>query len=97
MGRATRLPPQFGHRPPSVVSAQPRQKVHSKLQIIASVDAGGRSLSQHSQLGRSSSIVLQCNAGDLAAGVWPLALPAAGHGPDCFLISVGQDVILRAI
>lgn len=37
--------------------AQPEQKVHSKEQILASVDSGGRSLSQHSQLGRNSSIL----------------------------------------
>jgi len=57
MGRCTRLPPQFGQRPCSLVSAQWQQNVHSKLQIIASSEEGGRSLSQHSQFGRSSSIV----------------------------------------
>ena len=57
-GRATSSPPQFGQRPPSVVSAQSRQKVHSKLQITASVAPGGRSLLQHSQLGRRSNIVV---------------------------------------
>jgi hypothetical protein len=46
MGRATNSPPQFGQRPPRVVSAQSRQKVHSKLQIMASVASGGRSLFQ---------------------------------------------------
>jgi hypothetical protein len=58
MGRETSSPPQFGQRPPSAVSVQPRQKVHSKLQIMASVASGGRSLLQHSQLGRSSNIVI---------------------------------------
>jgi hypothetical protein len=58
IGRGTRLPPQFGQRPPSRCSAQSRQKVHSNVQITASVAAGGKSLSQHSQFGRSSSI---CN------------------------------------
>src|SRR5580704_16732748 len=29
--RATNSPPQFGQRPPSVVSTQSRQKIHSKL------------------------------------------------------------------
>src|SRR5260221_7118080 len=48
MGRTTRFPPQFGQRPPNVVSVQSRQKVHSKLQIMASADLGGRSLLQHS-------------------------------------------------
>jgi hypothetical protein len=56
MGRATKSPPQFGQRPPRRPSAQSRQKVHSKVQITASVAAGGKSLSQHSQFGRSSSI-----------------------------------------
>jgi hypothetical protein len=32
--------------------------VHSNEQIIASVAAGGRSLLQHSQLGRRSSMLL---------------------------------------
>src|ERR1700733_6740702 len=56
MGRATRFPPQFGQRPPSVVSVQSWQNVHSKLQIMASAASAGRSLLQHSQLGLSSSI-----------------------------------------
>jgi hypothetical protein len=56
MGRDTKGPPQLGQRPPSLLSTQPRQKVHSNEQIIASVDSGGRSLSQHSQLGRNSSM-----------------------------------------
>jgi hypothetical protein len=55
-GRATKLPPQFGQRPPSRLSTQSRQNVHSNEQIIASVADGGKSLLQHSQLGRSSSI-----------------------------------------
>src|SRR6266849_6173334 len=45
IGRATRLPPQFGQRPSSLVSAQVRQNAHSNEQIIASVAAAGRSLS----------------------------------------------------
>jgi hypothetical protein len=55
IGRGSSPPPQFGQRPPSLVSTQSRQNVHSKLQIIASGACGGRSLLQHSQLGRSSS------------------------------------------
>ena len=51
-----KLPPQFGQTPPSTSSTQSAQKVHSKVQIIASRASGGRSLSQHSQLGRSSSM-----------------------------------------
>jgi hypothetical protein len=57
IGRTEKLPPQFGQTPQSTVSAQSVQNVHSKVQTIASVASGGRSLSQHSQLGRSSSIV----------------------------------------
>jgi hypothetical protein len=52
-GRATNSPPQLGQCPCSTVSAQVLQKVHSKEQMRASVEPGGRSLSQHSQLGRS--------------------------------------------
>jgi hypothetical protein len=56
IGRGAKLPPQFGQTPFSLLSTQSRQNVHSKVQIIASVACGGKSLSQHSQLGRSSSI-----------------------------------------
>ena len=55
IGRGHKLPPQLGHMLEKWPSTQRRPKVHSKVQIIASVDAGGRSTSQHSQLGRSSS------------------------------------------
>jgi len=54
-GRATSPPPQLGQMPWSRPSAQDAQKVHSKEQIIAAA-AAGRSASQHSQLGRSSSM-----------------------------------------
>jgi hypothetical protein len=54
-GRASSSPPQLGHFPPRTPPAQVLQNVHSKEQIRASVESGGRSLSQHSQLGRSSS------------------------------------------
>jgi hypothetical protein len=56
IGRGTRFPPQFGQRPPNLLSTQSRQNVHSNEQIIASAAVGGKSLLQHSQLGRSSSI-----------------------------------------
>jgi len=36
--------------------AHSRQKVHSNVQIIAFLESGGRSQSQHSQFGRSWSI-----------------------------------------
>src|SRR6185437_7911922 len=73
IGRGAKLPPQFGHMPLSLVSTQPRQNVHSNVQIIASVAAGGRSLPQHSQLGRSSSIASSCLSRPLRARLVVLA------------------------
>jgi hypothetical protein len=58
IGRRVKSPPQLGHVPPSTFSTQLLQKVHSKVQIIASGASGRRSLSQHSQFGLSSSIFL---------------------------------------
>jgi hypothetical protein len=58
MGRATRLPPQFGHLPARIPSAQLEQNVHSNEQILACGQSGGRSLLQHSQQGLISSIQL---------------------------------------
>ena len=55
-GRDISSPPQFGHIPPRIKLAHEAQNVHSKLQILASVDFGGKSLLQHSQFGRNSSI-----------------------------------------
>ena len=55
-GRTSSSPPQLGHLPPRTLSAQMLQNVHSNEQIRASLESGGRSLSQHSQPGRSSSI-----------------------------------------
>jgi len=55
-GRGTKLPPQLGQTPFSFSVTQFWQKVHSKEQIIASLDSGGKSLSQHSQFGLISSI-----------------------------------------
>jgi hypothetical protein len=52
LGRATISPPQFGQTLFKTFVTQSVQKVHSKEQIIAAVDSGGKSLSQHSQLGR---------------------------------------------
>jgi hypothetical protein len=56
LGLGVRLPPQFGHLPFNVPAAHSEQNVHSKLQMKASSLVGGRSRSQHSQFGRSSSI-----------------------------------------
>ena len=57
LGRATSSPPQFGHLFFNKLVVQSLQKVHSKEQILASVDSGGKSLSQHSQFGRNCSII----------------------------------------
>ena len=59
-GLATSSPPQFGHFPCSTLATQSAQNVHSNEQIRASPESGGRSLSQHSQPGRSSSIMVSC-------------------------------------
>jgi hypothetical protein len=56
-GRTTSSPPQFGHLPPSLPSVHGAQKVHSKEQIRASVESGGKSRSQHSQPGLSCSMM----------------------------------------
>jgi len=56
IGLVTKLPPQLGHLLFKTPSTQLVQKVHSKVQIRASVDSGGKSLSQHSQLGLNSNI-----------------------------------------
>jgi len=55
-GRTISSPPQLGHKPPSFCSEHDAQKVHSNEQIRARGDSGGKSQSQHSQLGRNSSI-----------------------------------------
>ena len=56
MGRGTKFPPQFGQAPFRCPSTQSTQNVHSNEQTRASDDVGGRSLSQHSQLGFRISI-----------------------------------------
>jgi hypothetical protein len=58
IGRGVNPPPQLGQICSSVFATQSRQNVHSKVQIIAASDSAGRSRSQHSQLGLSSSIFL---------------------------------------
>src|SRR6185369_3753868 len=54
--RATSSPPQLGHLPLRMPSAQSRQNVHSNEQMSASGASAGKSRSQHSQLGRSWSM-----------------------------------------
>jgi hypothetical protein len=56
IGRLTKLPPQLGHWLFKTPSTQLVQNVHSKVQIFASVDSGGKSLLQHSQFGLNSNI-----------------------------------------
>jgi hypothetical protein len=58
MGRGAKPPPQLGQTLWSLVSTQSAQKVHSYEQMRASVDAGGKSRSQYSQLGRSWSAIV---------------------------------------
>ena len=55
IGRGAKPPPQFGQTFDSRCSTHCAQKVHSKVQMHASVESGGRSRSQLSQLGLSSS------------------------------------------
>lgn len=55
IGRGTKPPPQLGQTLPRSSSTHVAQNVHSKLQMRASSDAGGRGLLQCSQEGRSSS------------------------------------------
>jgi hypothetical protein len=92
IGRATRAPRQFGQIPARNSLLQAAQKVHSKLQISASPESGGKSLSQHSQFGRNSSMDGLVDRGDAgesatAPGEWIGSAPAmpaprvqAGHG-----------------
>jgi hypothetical protein len=56
MGRAQKPPPQFGQTLSRTFSTQERQKVHSNVQIIATVESGGSAALQFSQVGLSSSM-----------------------------------------
>jgi hypothetical protein len=56
-GRGVKPPPQFGQTFCKTLATQSTQNVHSYEQMRALVDAGGRSQSQHSQLGRSSRAI----------------------------------------
>ena len=55
-GPGTKFPPQFGHTYSRMFSTQERQKVHSKVQIIAFVESGGSAVLQFSRVGLSSSM-----------------------------------------
>ncbi len=59
-GRRTNSPPQLGHVS-FMAATQSAQNVHSKVQIRASRLAGGKSMSQRSQPGRSCSIAPACH------------------------------------
>lgn len=89
IGRDTSPPPQLGQRPLSLVSVHSRQYVHSKLQIIASGSAGGRSLLQHSQLGRISNMSLP-SLPALPADVWE-----SSNDPGASRTAVKEDVASR--
>src|SRR6187455_2761454 len=56
MGRGAKPPPQLGQTSSRTDPTHSAQKVHSKLQIRASSDAGGSGREQFSQVGRSSSM-----------------------------------------
>jgi len=58
IGRGANPPPQFGQTLFNFCATHAAQNVHSKEQINASVAAGGKSLSQYSQFGRSSNAIL---------------------------------------
>jgi hypothetical protein len=66
LGRATNSPPQFGHNPFNALSAQLAQKVHSNEQMRASLESGASGLSQHSQVGRSCSMLSPQDGENLA-------------------------------
>ena len=72
-GRAVNPPPQFGQTLPSTFSTQGRQKVHSKLQIIASTESGGSGRLQFSQVGRSSRAMRDLAAIRAGRQVFPVA------------------------
>lgn len=57
IGLGENPPPQLGQTLFKRFSTHCLQNVHSKVQMQASVDSGGRSLSQYSQLGLSSNIL----------------------------------------
>jgi hypothetical protein len=53
IGLGQNPPPQFGQTFSRTFSTQARQKVHSKEQIIASIESGGKEALQFSQVGLS--------------------------------------------
>jgi hypothetical protein len=91
VGRGLSAPLQLGQCFFSTPCAQSAQNVHSKEQIRASGESGGRSASQHSQFGRISNIVISNRFGPAQSGAGmvgscyspqPKALPTQ-HNPVC--------------
>jgi hypothetical protein len=96
IGRGTKLPPQFGQRPLSRVSTQSRQKVHSNVQIIASAASGGKSLSQHSHPGFSTSMCASVSMFHIPGRAQRDPGPRATHLPlDPGSPSASGDVVLH--
>lgn len=58
LGRFSKPPPQFGQTFSKTDVTHSTQKVHSKVQIIASVRSLGNDLPQFSQIGLISSIII---------------------------------------
>lgn len=77
-GRGCSSPPQLGQRPCNFACAQSAQKVHSNEQISASLESGGKSRLQHSQLGRSCNIPIPHFLSSLGDAVFRHACMIAG-------------------
>src|SRR5438128_6492291 len=69
MGRGQKPPPQFGQTLCRMFSTQDRQKVHSNVHIIASVELGGSAMLQFSQVGLRVCSKITSDFGGSAA--WP--------------------------
>ena len=80
VGRGNSTPPQFGHRPSNLSVAHGAQKVHSKEQMNAAAESAGRSRSQHSQLGRISSMASDTRRGRAGKAIFSLCRRFRGDG-----------------
>ncbi len=95
VGRRVRSPPQLRHRPCRTSVAHAVHQVHSKEQIQASVEDGGRSTSQHSQPGRISSTPLSSRSPTHARqGCGGTACRAGGEDAELVALGVGEHVPL---
>lgn len=81
-GRAVNSPPQFGHRSASTWVVQYAQNVHSKEQMRATAESGGRSALQHSQLGLSSSMAFLAIGGRVGTVIQTNHEPAGAAARD---------------